>query len=280
MFDPPIKIQGKKTRLLAEMRPYYEPIFAELDRVGGKWVEPFVGSGAVGFNFAVGRRAVFGDTNPHLIRFYWGVAHGELPAPMIRHSLIRHSEKLRESGATHYYDVRDRFNDTHDPLDFLFLSRVGFNGLLRFNKGGGFNTPYCKNDNKLTLSLIDRVCDQAHNLRQACKSSQWSFFNQGYEETVKLAVEGDHIYNDPPYIGTNSTYFNTWNEQDHNHMVTRLLASPAQFSISMWLEKGDEISKHGRNLAHIFQHARVEHQYIIGPTAQNRPSVIEGLFFS
>ncbi len=60
---PPIKCQGIKTKLVPWILSN-----ARLPR-GGVWIEPFMGSGVVGFN-ARPKRAVFGDLNPHIINFY------------------------------------------------------------------------------------------------------------------------------------------------------------------------------------------------------------------
>ena len=39
--------------------------------------------------------------------------------------------RLLERGESHYYEIREHFNKTHEPLDFLFLNRAGFNGMIR-----------------------------------------------------------------------------------------------------------------------------------------------------
>ena len=63
VFVPPIKIQGIKTKLV----PFIQSRLAlERDTV---WVEPFMGSGVVGFN-AAPKTAVFADINPHIVGFY------------------------------------------------------------------------------------------------------------------------------------------------------------------------------------------------------------------
>ena len=63
IFIPPIKCQGIKSKMV----PWI------LDNVSfsrnGKWIEPFMGSGVVGFN-AHPLRAEFSDLNPHIINFY------------------------------------------------------------------------------------------------------------------------------------------------------------------------------------------------------------------
>lgn len=69
---PPLKTQGIKTKLV--------PWVARCAAVGGDtvWVEPFMGSGVVGFNLAP-KRAIFSDTNIHLIDFYRAIKAASLP---------------------------------------------------------------------------------------------------------------------------------------------------------------------------------------------------------
>ena len=60
---PPIKCQGIKTKLVNDIRKQIPINF------NGIWIEPFMGSGVVGFNIQP-KKAIFADTNPHLINFY------------------------------------------------------------------------------------------------------------------------------------------------------------------------------------------------------------------
>ena len=123
---PPIKSQGIKTRLV----PWISSI---LPNDIGRWIEPFMGTGVVAFNLAP-KRALLCDTNPHLIAFYQGVSAGEITPEIVRNYLEIEGAHLSEKGESHYYAIRDRFNEQHQPLDFLFLNRAGFNGMIRFNR--------------------------------------------------------------------------------------------------------------------------------------------------
>jgi DNA adenine methylase len=69
---PPIKCQGIKTKLV----PF---ILASLrwNGEGGRWIEPFIGSGIVALNL-VPQRALLADTNKHIIGFYQAIQRGEM----------------------------------------------------------------------------------------------------------------------------------------------------------------------------------------------------------
>ncbi|MCP4130391.1 MAG: DNA adenine methylase, partial [bacterium] len=60
---PPLKIQGIKTKLV-----HWILENAAISR-NETWIEPFMGSGVVGFNSGA-KKALFSDINPHIINFY------------------------------------------------------------------------------------------------------------------------------------------------------------------------------------------------------------------
>jgi DNA adenine methylase len=144
---PPIKSQGIKTKLVRF-------IFKNIRWGGnGKYIEPFLGSGVVLFNLAP-ENAIAGEINPHTISFYKKLQTGELNARKVKSYLKKEGELLLTKGADYYYDVRDRFNSNHDPLDLLFLNRSCFNGVMRFNNKGGFNVPFCKKPERFRKAYI------------------------------------------------------------------------------------------------------------------------------
>lgn len=88
---PPIKTQGIKTKLVPWISQY-----ASLD-AQTVWVEPFMGSGVVGFNLAP-KRALFSDTNVHIIDFYRSIQDGELTAASCRKFLESEGARLKSRG--------------------------------------------------------------------------------------------------------------------------------------------------------------------------------------
>lgn len=137
---PPIKMQGIKTKIV--------PLIARSIAWSGdgRWIEPFLGSGAVALNIAP-RRAILSDTNRHVIALYRNVQQGIIDGESVRAHLRREGAELRCKGEKHYYAIRDRFNEEGNSLDFLFLSRSCFNGMMRFNRRGHFNVRSVENRN-------------------------------------------------------------------------------------------------------------------------------------
>ena len=89
---PPIKTQGIKTKLV----PFILQSFS-WDGTG-KWIEPFVGSGAVVFN-AAPKQALIADTNKHIVHFYKSVQNGTLTPADARDYLEEEGAKLEKIGA-------------------------------------------------------------------------------------------------------------------------------------------------------------------------------------
>ena len=121
IYVPPVKIQGIKTKLVDLIS---ENIYITPDTV---WYEPFMGSGAVGLNLAP-HRAVFSDINPYVIDLYNAIKEKKITSQTVREFLEHEGAILREKDGEHYYFIRDRFNEKHDPLDFLFSTEAVLTG--------------------------------------------------------------------------------------------------------------------------------------------------------
>src|SRR5437588_5816398 len=122
---PPVKCQGIKTKLI--------PFIGQniIWEGKGKWIEPFLGSGVVAFNM-LPQNALLCDTNKHIIRLYQSIQGGTLNGYLVRERLESMGKELEKGGIEFYYEVRKRFNTSGDSIDFLFLNRSCFNGLMRF----------------------------------------------------------------------------------------------------------------------------------------------------
>ena len=177
VFVPPIKSQGIKTKLV-------EWIISNTKEVDfDRWVEPFMGTGVVAFNIQP-KKALLCDSNPHLINFYNSLKNKEITSGLVKQHLFTEGEKLLKSNGEHYYELRNRFNKEGNPLDFLFLSRSCFNGMMRFNKKGGFNVPFCKKPNRFAQALVTKITNQVESISQIIEHGDYTFKNQDFKSTL------------------------------------------------------------------------------------------------
>lgn len=270
VFVPPIKSQGIKTKLVPWIAAKVEPIEYE------RWVEPFMGTGVVGFNIRP-KKALMCDSNPHLIKFYNALKSKEITALKVKEHLVIEGEKLLKSEGKHYYEVRNRFNDKGNPLDFLFLSRSCFNGMMRFNKKGGFNVPFCKKPNRFAQALVTKITNQVKNISQIIENGDYTFVCQDFQETLKQIEANDMVYCDPPYIGRHVDYFDSWSEEEEWVLQKGLKASGANFMLSTWLSNKYRTNEYVFSIWQDCSISTKEHFYHVGGKEKNRNAVYEAL---
>lgn len=270
VWIPPIKSQGIKTKLVPWIR---NVVPADFD---GRWIEPFMGTGVVGFNIAP-KNALMCDTNPHLINFYTAVLQKKITPSIVRHYLIEEGEQLEKKGESHYYAIRERFNTDHQPLDFLFLSRAGFNGMIRFNRKGGYNVPFCRKPQRFMPAYITKIVNQVAFVSELLEIKQFEFVCQSFEKTIGMATERDIVYCDPPYIGRHTTYYDSWDDTFEQRLFTTLSHSPAPFILSTWHHNDYRKNEYIPLLWERFTVLTREHFYHVGATENNRHPMIEAI---
>lgn len=271
---PPIKCQGIKTKIVPEIARLVDKL------PEGRWIEPFCGSGVVALNLRPAR-ALLADTNSHLIKFYQDIQNGTLTVSSVRGFLENESKELKHGGEDYYYEVRNRFNNSPSSLDFLFLNRSCFNGVMRFNKRGKFNVPFCRKPDRFSPAYITKICNQVRTIAEVLQVTQWEFVTSDFRAVLALATESDFVYADPPYAGRHADYFNSWDDQDEDALAEALGNLPCRFILSTWHSnefrtnhriKSQWESKHGR-----FHVLTREHYYHVGATEDLRHPMVEAL---
>ena len=267
---PPIKCQGIKSKLVPWIRAIIPSDFR------GRWIEPFMGSGVVAFNVKP-RKAFLADSNPHLIHFYQAVAKGEITAASTRQFLQREGAELLGSNEEYYYSVRDRFNHDGNPLDFLFLNRACFNGMIRFNQKGGFNVPFCHKPNRFAQAYITKITNQVQAIADSCALRNYEFRCQDYAKTIIEARAGDLLYCDPPYIGRHTDYFDGWDEEQEEQLAKLLADTKAKFILSTWHSNEYRSNQFIDIIWSNYNILTREHFYHVGAKEDNRNPMLEAL---
>ena len=270
---PPIKCQGIKTKLVPL-------ILRTIERDHeGLWVEPFLGSGVVALNVAPAR-ALLADANPHVVRFYKAIQDGSIDGYTTRAFLQREGYFLSERGKDYYYEVRERFNSTHEPLDFLFLNRSCFNGVIRFNKSGGFNVPFGHKPQRFAPAYVTKVVNQVERFRKVLNESEWSFECQDFETTIAHAKSGDFVYCDPPYVGRHVDYYDSWDGGHEMLLRDSLRSTGARFLLSTWHSNQHRQNELIDTLWGRYHMILQPHFYHVGAKESNRKPMLEALVMS
>lgn len=226
---PFLKWAGGKTQLLAKIEEKL-PHEGLTNGTITKYVEPFVGSGAVLFyimrSYPQIKEAYINDINPELMNTYNVIK--ENVSLLI--SILGDMEKTylpleHDARKKYYYHQRDNFNITkpcnidssnnkeeaaHRAAQFIFLNRTCFNGLYRVNKKGKFNVPMgkYKNPTICNTTLLKNVNEFLQNV---------SIYIGDYRNTKDIIDDSTFVYFDPPYRPINkSSNFTAYSNNDFN----------------------------------------------------------------
>ena len=267
---PPLKIQGIKTKAIPFIRD------SIVWRESGRWIEPFLGSAVVPLNIQP-ERALLGDTNPHIIRFYRALQKGDVTPDTVRIFLEREGDHLLHDGEKHYYRIRARFNERHDPHDFLFLNRSCFNGLMRFNSRGYFNTPFCRKAERFRPAYITKISNQVQKAASTIMGKSWEFVCSDWRNLLSEANNKDFVYCDPPYAGRFTGYFNSWSNENASDLESVLKSLPCPFIYSMWSENKYRKNTHLHSEFSDYTIKTFSHFYHLGSTENLRNGMTEAL---
>lgn len=159
------------------------------------YYEPFLGGGAVLYELLKSdipvKRFRCSDTCAPLIGLWQQIRSD--PATLQQ----RYEEMwdmLRSQGQDYYLEVRDRFNESHDPCDFFFILRTCRNGFVRFNQKGKFTVGFHHKRNGLPPKEVHALLQDWHRLLM---KYDVTFTVRDYRE-VSTRVR-DLLYLDPPY---------------------------------------------------------------------------------
>jgi len=117
-----------------------------------------------------------------------------------------------------YFNIRNKFNllNYNDERTCLFywLSRTCYNGLIRYNSKGEFNSSYHLNRNGILPEKLKLIFDSWHFLINHFISNNGviKFYNKSYEDILIDLNENDFIYLDPPYYNTKGMYSNKFDD--------------------------------------------------------------------
>jgi DNA adenine methylase len=269
---PPIKCQGIKTKLV----PFIFRSIRWEPQPGARWIEPFVGSASVALNLKP-ERALLADTNRHLIEFYQAVQSGALNGEAARDHLFCEGKRLETAGADYYYLVRERFNQHGAPLDFLFLNRSCFNGVVRFNRKGEFNVPFGHKPLRFTKAYVTKIVNQINWMARQMRNADWEFRVACWPETLAQARSSDFAYLDPPYVGRHADYYNTWDDAEARKLAVAAQHLPCGFALSMWLENRYRKNEHIAACWPNMETRVCSHFYHVGSDEKLRNEIDEAL---
>lgn len=231
-----------------------------------RYVEPFLGSGAVFFHLRP-RRALLSDMNAELINTYDQI---RLNWQKISQSLRRHQRNHCEA---YYYEerARSRRAEHERAATFIYLNRVCWNGLYRVNLRGQFNVPIGTKTSVILPS--DDFESVATILRRA------KLIATDFESVLNRTNGRDFVFIDPPYVTRhNLNGFAKYNDQIFSWSDQERLASAikraAERGVKMLLTNANHASVRNLYLG-VGQHITLTRNSVLAADANNRGATTE-----
>lgn len=207
IISPILKYPGGKSLLVDELSQNL-PKF-------NNYYEPFCGSCAFGLylfqNGLATQNLFLSDSFLNLINLYQKVKFDVEGLIAILSEIKGKYNALNDDFQYRlYYEIRNQYNQNKHEYLLYFLNKVCFNGLIRHNNKGMFNSAYGARDFVLEEDKLKNFSKFLNNNRVFinCKSF-----------TEIQPSSGDLVYLDPPYHPVTETsnfnkYFGNWNKDN------------------------------------------------------------------
>ena len=208
MYEPVIKWSGSKRSQAEQILKYFP---REIDT----YYEPFCGGASVLRRLLESdiqvRRYICSDINKGLIDLWNEIINN--PTDVVSHytdlwaELNKDDDKNRKRAF--FESIRSRYNQEHNPLDFMFIMRTTTNGMPRYNKNGDFNNSFHITRNGINPTTLEKIIFEWSKL---LKVHNVEFIHCSYQAISP--TKNDFVYLDPPYANTKGMYYGAINYEE------------------------------------------------------------------
>ncbi len=171
-----------------------------------KYIEPFLGGGAVFKYLKPENKSILSDINDELIGFYNCLKHR--PKELYLSTQIH----MKSHCEDYYYQIRAKNNltdETKRASRFLYLNRTCYNGIYRVNSQNEFNVPM--GDSK------DFNVTEEEFIKYSKMLSKAEIKNEDFRISINRAEKNDLIFVDPPYVTkSNESTFDMYSANQFN----------------------------------------------------------------
>jgi len=221
---------GNKQKIAKEIQKYFPP-----HKI---YIEPFFGAGGMFFNKPKAKYNIVNDLDSDVFNLFQVVMNQKEELEKAFYIMPVHSDLLN------YWKKNLEVDPIKKALRFLFLSNLLLNG----------------NNGSLRSNVLENLKDNFfNNLDNAFKMiSDVKFFNKDFRKFINsLAfrpnsneIQNSFIYCDPPYLGTNDNYSNSFTQAQSNELFDTLQASKCKFAMSEFDNPFilDQAKKRGLNI--------------------------------
>jgi len=202
-LKPVLKYAGVKRSIMKELIQNFPTDF-------NNYFEPFVGGGSVVMelhnNGTLSNKNVYlSDIMQPLINLYSVIKQkpNALVQELSQSELYANTKESFVEKRLEFNQLKSNFVIPNTQLAalFMYLNKVGFNGMYRENSSGKYNIPFGKQKNP-------QICntDMIHSLSMFLQNQNVHLRCDDYKWILDTISPGDFVYMDPPYYGTFTGY--------------------------------------------------------------------------
>lgn len=206
---PVLKWVGGKRQIILEISKLFPKNIHKY-----KYVEPFVGGGAVLFHLQP-KDATINDYNKELINVYHVIKNN------LEDLII--DLKKHENNADYFYRIREldraekykELTNIQRASRIIYLNKTCYNGLYRVNSSGEFNAPFGRYKNP---NIVNEPTLKAVN--KYLKENNIRILTGDYKDILDKTDKKSFVYIDPPYdpVSKSSNFTGYiqggWNNED------------------------------------------------------------------
>lgn len=269
-----IPYQGSKRSLAPLIAPY---IPSGVDR----FYEPFAGSGAMTIYAAhhrLAERFVLADSLEPIMDLWRAI----IKSPDIvaqEYAAVWQGQRPDDPG--YFNKVRERYNDSGDPVDLLYLICRCVKNAVRFNSKGRFT----QSVDKRRLGMRPERMEGAVSAISYMLRGRVEFRSGDWLSTTADAKPADFVYMDPPYVGTSTgpdkRYHAQLSQDDVAAGLRSMIDRKLRFALSYDGMTGDKIYgpplPESLGLTRLLLHAGLSSQATL---AGKRAETVESLYMS
>jgi DNA adenine methylase len=251
MYNNPIKWSGSK-------KCHSEQILTYFPEEINTYFEPFCGSCSVMFELLSShikvKIIICSDINKDLINLWNCIkSDPEFLSYWYNEMWIEFNSKNIQYRKNYFNNIRKLFNEQYcldkliecnnntlclSAVHFLFLLRVCFSGLVRYNQKGLLNTTCHFSRPGIDPKKLDKILIETSKL---LNDNDVTFEYKTYTD-IKPECESDFMFLDPPYSGSNDKkmYYGAINEQELIDYCNNL---PCNYALTYEGDRGENKAK-------------------------------------
>lgn len=205
---------GNKAKIAKEIQKHFPP-----HKV---YIEPFFGAGGMFFNKPKAKYNIVNDLDSDVFNLFQVVMNQKEELEKAFYMMPIHSDLLD------YWKKNEETEPIKKALRFLFLSNLTFMGTGELMRYTATKQGYPQNFKKYLETTQIKLFDVHFNNTDCNKFIK----NISFQADGRNDQEKTFIYCDPPYLGTNDNYSNSFTQEQSEQLFNTLEETKCKFAMS------------------------------------------------